>query len=245
MNSSPCRIAKWNPMSYHYRAWMAVETPIPSTLAANVDGRNPFMKRDLLSLIALVLVASVAVVTISSQRTLRQQMSEAEAPAARAVIQDRLTGARIDLESLIPRGSSHSTPEQLPAVVWILDMARCPDCFDNLGPWSRLETLGGHRFLLVYTGTPSGEVEGRLRSLTTTRVFQTTPERVTETLGWILPNTKLLLDEGGVAVLVDSRTSASECGWSFDAQIGALKGVNSSLAIRRIAITTSAEGETE
>lgn len=40
--------------------------------------------------------------------------------------------------------------------------------FDNLGPWSRLETLSGHEFLLVYTGTPSGTVEGRLRSLTTT-----------------------------------------------------------------------------
>lgn len=205
----------------------------------------PPMKRDLLSLTALVLAASVSVVAVRSQKTLKQQMSEVEAPAVRALVQDRLTGARIDLYSLVPLESSRLLADQRPTVLWILDMARCPDCFDNLGPWSRLETLEDHRLILGYIGTPSGVVKGRLRSLTKTRVFQTTPERVAETLGRILPNTKLLLDEDGVAVLVDSRTSASECGWSFDSQIGALKGLNSSHAIRRIAITTSPEGETE
>lgn len=130
------------------------------------------MKRDLLSLTALVLAASVSVVAVRSQKTLKQQMTEVEAPAVRALVQDRLTGARIDLPSLLPLESSRLLADQRPTVLWILDLARCPDCFDNLGPWSRLETLEDHRLVLAYIGTPTGVVKGRLRSLTTTRVFQ-------------------------------------------------------------------------
>ena len=48
----------------------------------------------------------------------------------------------------------------------------------------------------------------------------------------LLPNTKGLVDESGTVLLTDSRAAASECGWSFEAQVGALRGVLTGKVIR-------------
>lgn len=200
------------------------------------------MFREVTGLSALALAICIAVLAVRSQKTLDQEIVRLEGPAARMLAQDRLIGGRIDLASLVPQSALRAEVDASPTVVWLLDMERCPDCFDSLGPWSRLETLEDHRFLLVYTGTPSKTAKARLRSLTTTEVIQTKPELVAQAVGWVPPNTKLLVDGSGIVLLADSRNMATDCGWSFEAQVGALKGLNTSLAIR--GIPTSTHGDT-
>lgn len=51
-------------------------------------------------------------------------------------------------------------------------------------------------------------------------------------LGAVLPNTKLLIDDGGIVLMADSRSASSECGWSFDAQVGALRRIFTGETIR-------------
>ena len=203
----------------------------------------PPMLRELIGIAALAMVVGFAVLAVRSENAANHEIARLEAPAARTLVQDGLIGRRIELASLAPPGELPAGLGAGPVVLWFLDMEICADCFDNLGPWSRLETLEGHRFLLVHTGTPTETVRGRLRSLTRTQVVETSPARIAAALGRVLPNTKLLIDEEGIVVLADGRHLATECGWSFEAQLGALEGLNSSHLIRGVPLAQ--QGETQ
>jgi Uma2 family endonuclease len=50
---------------------------------------------------------------------------------------------------------------------------------------------------------------------------------------------EVLLDSAGIAVLVDSRASGQDCGWSFERQVGTIHGVETARAIRLVALHDS------
>jgi hypothetical protein len=83
-------------------------------------------------------------------------------------------------------------------------------------------------------GARTRGVAAQLRALRRTVVGQARREDVLAKLGNILPNTKFLLDAERIAVLVDSRASGKDCGWSFEAQVAAIRGLNSAQAIRPV-----------
>ena len=70
------------------------------------------------------------------------------------------------------------------------------------------------------------------RALRSTPAVATTSEEVRTTFGSLLPNTKMLIDAKGIILSADSRSTGSECGWSFDAQVGALRGALASELVR-------------
>ena len=70
------------------------------------------------------------------------------------------------------------------------------------------------------------------RALRGTTITVGSREQIETVLGPLLPDTKVLLDHSGTILMSDSRTAASECGWSFEAQVGALRGVLASGVIR-------------
>lgn len=181
-------------------------------------------KRELASIAALAMAVTVAVVAVRSERALRQQVVRMEKHVARAYVQDRLVGTTIDGAALAfgdePPG--HAIAER--TVLWILDLERCPECLDELGPWTRLEKLDGHAFSLVLVGLPSPAHLTKLRVMKHTHVLVSTREHVREAVGTVLPNTKMLLDDAGLVILVDSRESAAGCGTTFEGQVGAVAG---------------------
>ena len=72
-----------------------------------------------------------------------------------------------------------------------------------------------------------------MRALSGTHVKAAPEDRITSALGFLLPNTQLLVDDKGTIVMADSRTAAEECGWSFAAQVGSLRGTLTSDLIRK------------
>ena len=117
-------------------------------------------------------------------------------------------------------------------LVWVVDSDRCDRCFDGgIGAWNALAPDSSlSRHVLVYGGGGlPGEVRRALRGTTITKVSR---EEVEEALGPLLPTTKLLVGGEGTVLLADSRTANSECGWSFEAQVGVLRGVLPSAMIR-------------
>lgn len=154
----------------------------------------------------------------------------------RALTHDRLIGSRIDVSSLGLDASAWAGARSgRPSILWILDLERCFGCIDELGAWSRLEQSGEFEMFLFLIGETTPAVEARLRVLRRTVVTTTTRPAVQAALGAILPSTKVLLDPSGIALLVDSRASRPDCGWSFEAQVGALSGLNSPHEIRSAA----------
>ncbi len=119
-----------------------------------------------------------------------------------------------------------------PVVVWIVDLEKCSGCFGAVGEWARLERLADYDLLLFTIGRLTPAIESRIRALQRTVVRPTTRATVSAVIGPVLANTKLLLDVDRIAVLVDSRASGQECGWSFEAQISAVKGLASAKSIR-------------
>ena len=86
------------------------------------------------------------------------------------------------------------------------------------------------RHLLVFG---EGEVPDHARrALRGTTITTASREEIETVLGPLLPNTKALVDHSGTILMSDSRAAASECGWSFEAQVGALRGVLASGVIR-------------
>ena len=70
------------------------------------------------------------------------------------------------------------------------------------------------------------------RALRGTEFASLSREELDAALGPIFPNTKVLIDGSGTVLMADARTATSECGWSFEAQVGALRGVIASSVIR-------------
>ena len=70
------------------------------------------------------------------------------------------------------------------------------------------------------------------RAVRDTEIVSMSKEELVAAVGPLLSNTKLLVDGSGIVLLADARSGGSECGWSFDAQVGALRGVLPSHLVR-------------
>lgn len=190
--------------------------------------------------LALLLSIGMVGIAISRYNEARVTIDRMEGGFKRAQTQDRLIGTHVDVAMLID-GTTDDYAAELGkrTLLWIIDVENCAGCFDELGGWRRLEQLTDHALILLLIGKPSAEVRRGLRLFKRTVVERTTRERVLAEVGPLLPNTKFLLGADGIAILVDSRASGQKCGWSFDAQVGAVEGVNGPGAIRIVASGTS------
>ena len=151
--------------------------------------------------------------------------------AARNAIRDRLVGARVDLVLL---GGATTKPRESSAdvLMWVVDPDSCGRCVaEGFGAWDALGADLALRRRLVVVGKGELPEEAR-RALRGTEVVRVSRESALLALGAVLPNTKLLIDDGGLVLMADSRSASSECGWSFDAQVGALRGVLTGETIR-------------
>jgi len=151
--------------------------------------------------------------------------------AVRNAIQDRLVGARVDLGLL---GGPIAKPPGSAAdvLLWVVDPDSCGRCVsEGFGAWDALGTDLALRRRLVVVGEGELPEEAR-RAIRDTELVRVSRDSVLLALGALLPNTKLLIDDGGIVLMADSRSASSECGWSFDAQVGALRGVLTGETIR-------------
>jgi len=186
--------------------------------------------------VALLLGAASLLVlyATSINRELLASLSIQDALASRTAVHDRLVGRSIPL-TLFGRSASpdSATPESTEAhLLWIADPDLCPRCLtEGLASWNALgDDPALQRRLIVVGG---GEVPaGARRALRGTAIVSVGKEELTAALGPLLPNTKILVDGSGIILLADSRSAGSECGWSFDAQVGALRGVLASHLVR-------------
>ena len=140
-------------------------------------------------------------------------------------------GARVDLDLL--GGTVSEAVESLGEVLlWVVDPESCGRCVaEGFGAWDVLAADRELRRRLVLVGPGELPKEAK-RALRGTEVIRVSREEALLALGAILSNTKLLVDGGGIVLLADSRSASSECGWSFDAQVGALRGVLTGETIR-------------
>ena len=186
--------------------------------------------------VALLLVAaSVLIVRATGiNRELRASLSIQNALASRTAVHDRLVGRRIPLTLLGQSTTQDSeTPWNAQAhLLWIVDPNLCPRCLtEGFASWNALGDDRGLRRRLILTG--DGEVPaGARRALRGTEIVSVSKGELAAALGPLLPNTKTLVDGSGIILLADSRSGGSECGWSFDAQVGALRGVLASHLVR-------------
>ena len=158
----------------------------------------------------------------------------ATALAERPTVVDRLVGRRVPLDFLretigIPDDDRDVVEVRL---LWIVDLERCANCLTGgFAVWNALaEDRSVSRHLVVV-----GEMEvpdHASRALRGTTIAAASREEIETVLGPLLPDTKALVDHGGTILMSDSRAAASECGWSFEAQVGALRGVLASGVIR-------------
>lgn len=192
-------------------------------------------RRDLLALAALALAMLAAVQHYRRVLEATQVIERTGPGYARAAVQDALIGRTIDLGRLgiapDPAEAGAEAPRR-PALIWVLDLDRCQGCFDSVTEWAQLERLAEHDRHMVLTGEPTSDVLARLRVLRATSVVRNLRDSVTALLGPTLANTKLLVDPTGIILLADSRSSGQDCGWSFEAQVGALRGLGSAARIR-------------
>lgn len=186
--------------------------------------------------VALLLGAACVLVlhATSINRELRASLSIQNALASRTAVHDRLVGRRVPL-TLVGRPASldSGAPQDAEAhLVWIVDPNLCSRCLtEGLASWNALGDDPALRRRLIIAG--GGEVPaGARRALRGTAIVTVGKEELTATLGPLLANTKVLIDGGGVILLADSRSAGSECGWSFDAQVGALRGMLASHLVR-------------
>ena len=147
-----------------------------------------------------------------------------DSAAARGAIRDRLVGLRVDL-GLLGGTVSESSGVGADVLLWVVDPESCGRCVaEGFGAWDALGTDGELRRRLVVVGGGELPIDVR-RALRGTEVVQVSRDEASLALGAILPNTKLLVSDDGIVLMADSRSASSECGWSFDAQVGAIRGV--------------------
>lgn len=192
-----------------------------------------------LATLALLLSVGMIAITLSRYKEARDALGRMESSFRRAQVTDRLTGRHLDVQTL-GVNSAPGGPERAErrTLLWVVDVENCRGCFAELGSWRRLEQLTDHRLIILFLGPPPARLQPSLKLLKRTIVGSTTKQLVSATMGPLLPSTKVLLDAEGIAIMVDSRTSSQECGWSFDAQVGAVEGINEPRAIRLAARST-------
>lgn len=194
---------------------------------------QPAKLRESVTILALLIAAALGGLSVKRYRDARAVIAETRLSSLRAEGQDRLIGKRIDVATLTSNTAARPTDTtRRSTLIWVVELDRCSGCFDTVSEWARLEQIAAYDLKLVLVGHSTPAVEARLRALGRTTVRWGKQERVDSALGNVLPNTKLLLDPDGIALLVDTRASGQECGWNFEAQIGALQGLGTAGAIR-------------
>lgn len=179
--------------------------------------------------LGLLLVCAVWVGRLASQnRELGATVATVGSLAERSSVRDRLIGTVVPLSSL---GLEEATAADA-HLVWVVDVARCVRCLDrNVGPWNALAVDSSLQRHVVLYGAERLQL-GALRALRGTKLTSASREELDSTLGPLLPSTKLLIDAAGTVVMADSRTIASGCRWSFEAQLGVLRGIFTTDIIR-------------
>ena len=182
----------------------------------------------------VVLLAMAVVFVFRSTKVIRDQsaaLQMRDSAAARSAIHDRLVGARVDL-SLLGGAISEATESVATTLLWVVDPESCGRCMaEGFGAWDALGADLELRRRLVVVGDGQLPPDAR-RAVRGTDVVTASRGDVSLALGAVFPNTKLLVDGGGIVLMADSRSASSECGWSFDAQVGALRGVLTGETIR-------------
>lgn len=185
---------------------------------------------NLVTIAALIVLVALSVGSHLRYLEARNALDRTQLGHMRATVQDRLIGSVIDLAPI--GGQAPGTSVSVRTLLWIVDLERCHGCFDSVNEWTQLERLEGYDLWLVLIGPPTADVDARLRALSKTRIRQVPRDSVVSVLGPTPPNTKMLLDDEGIVLLVDSRASGQDCGWNFEAQVGALSGLESARRIR-------------
>ena len=178
------------------------------------------------------LVVAIAAIAATQLRLgeSRRTIGRMSAPYARAVTQDRLMGRQLDLAALGVRREADT--DRRPVLLWILDLERCVGCFDTVSEWKILEALDSHEPVVILTGPVTPDVRARLRVMPRTRPVLLRRDSVFAVTGPVLANTKLLLAGDGTVLMADTRSGGQECGWSFEAMVGAVLGLGSADRIR-------------
>ena len=182
-----------------------------------------------LAVLGLVLGGAVLVWNMaSSNRELVAKLQLTTPLVERTNVRDRLVGTSVSLSSF-----DLDRPDAAGAhLLWIVDLARCRTCLNaRVAVWNALGDDTSLKRHVVVFGDDDVPVEAR-RALRGTTFTIASRQDLEAAFGPLLPNTKLLVDGAGVVVMADSRTAASDCGWSFEAQVGALRGTLTAGLIR-------------
>ena len=207
-------------------------------MPATRDSR-PFAERRVggTALAILMIVGAATVVrTGNALKSARETLASTSPFVSRSLIQDRLIGTEVAATTVfsgtIGNGPAEDGEPPAAVLLWILDLDNCKDCLrTGINQWNALQrdpTLERH---LVVSGDTTGLGTVR-RALAGTNVRTAQADEIASVFGVLLPSTQLLIDGDRVIVMADSRTAASECGWSFAAQVGSLRGTLASDLLR-------------
>ncbi len=192
--------------------------------------------RGMLSAILMVLAAATVIQIAKALNVARDTLASTAPLVVRSIIQDRLIGSRVPatvFSGTIGNGPVADGEPPLAHLLWIVDLDNCHGCLRAGISWwnalSRDPTLGRH---LVVSGDTTG-LGPMMRAPLGTDVKAAPADEIASALGLLLPNTQLLIDGEGIIVMADSRTTGSDCGWSFAAQVGSLRGTLTSELIRK------------
>lgn len=215
------------------------DAPPMSRDAGGVGTRNmsntPFRSRSWTVAVSVLMVTATALISrsVSVNRELRAVFEIQSLVAARTTTHDRLIGTRVPSHFWRQLAQQAEVATDKGArLLWIVDTDRCERCLaDGLGAWNALANDSTLVRQLVAVGDAPVPEEAK-RALRGTPATVMTREDLQTTFGNLLPNTKMLIDGKGIILLADSRNTGSECGWSFDAQVGAIRGSLASELVR-------------
>lgn len=178
---------------------------------------------------ALLLVWRAA----SVNRDLQAVIQVTGGVADRLFVQDRLVGAELQLPFLQHEAAGDSSGSRY-RLLWIVDIERCTTCLTtSFGLWNALSRDGDLTRHLLVIGLTDREIpRSARRGLRGTRIKSLSRKQALAAFGPLLGNTKILVDHTGTVIMADSRQDALSCAWSFEAQVGILRGIFSSEAIR-------------
>lgn len=195
------------------------------------------------TIVVVVLLLVFAMASQVGYSKARVALESRSSSYARISFQDRIIGSAVDLRRL--GGITNLGPAAgRPALIWVIDLDSCHSCFDTVTWWMELEQrLADHDLVLLLAGeATSPGIQARIRILGRTKVVEVHRDSVVEEVGATLASTKILLDDSGVVLLADSRSSGQECGWSFEAQVGVLRGLPVADLIRSTPPAATAPG---
>lgn len=189
------------------------------------------MALDAITIVVVLTAAALGWRTAATGREYHAALQLADPHADRTIIRDRLVGTQVSLPGLT-RAVENRPNDNGADLIWIVDTDRCAGCFGRgLATWSALgadSSLRRHMLVRGSQGLPAGV----RRALRGTRITTVSGQELHKALGPLLPTTMLLIDGEGTILMADSRKANTECGWSFEAQVGALRRVFSSGLIR-------------